>query len=161
MIERGGNQATKAPRGVRMSKTIFIIRGLPGSGKSTIGGKFGTVRSADDFFMSDGVYNFDPSKIVDAHAACQKAVKNDLNSGDLAVVANTFCMGWEFTPYIEIAAEVSAAIVVVDLFDGGMDDTGLEARNIHGVSAVIIAAMRARWEADWRAADPRPPWERG
>jgi hypothetical protein len=145
-----------------MSKTIFIVRGLPGSGKSTIGGKFGAVRSADDYFTSDrGEYIFDPSKIVAAHAACQQAVKTDLDNGDIAVVANTFCMGWEFTPYIEIAAEVSAAVVVVDLFDGGLDDAGLEARNVHGVSAAGIAAMRARWEADWRAADPRPPWERG
>jgi predicted kinase len=143
-----------------MSKTLIIVRGLPGSGKSTIGGKFGAVRSADDFFMSDGVYNFDPSKIVDAHGACQQAVKTDLDNGDVAVVANTFCMGWELNPYIKIAAEVSAAVVVVDLFDGGLDDAGLEARNVHGVSAVIIAGMRARWEADWRAADPRPPWER-
>jgi len=143
-----------------MSKTLVIVRGLPGSGKSTVGAKFGVVRSADDYFMSDGVYNFDPSKIVAAHAACQKAVKNDLN-GDIAVVANTFCMGWELNPYIKIAAEVSAAIVVVDMFDAGLDDAGLEARNLHGVSAVIIAGMRARWEADWRSADPRPPWERG
>ena len=144
-----------------MSKTLVIIRGLPGSGKSTIGAKFGAVRSADDFFMVGGEYLFDPSNIVAAHAACQEAVKNDLNNGDIAVVANTFCMGWEFTPYIKIAAEVSAAIVVVDLFDAGLDDKGLEERNVHGVSAVVVASMRARWEADWRAADPRPPWERG
>ena len=143
-----------------MSKTIFIIRGLPGSGKSTVGAGLGTVRSADDFFTDNGVYNFDPALLAAAHAACQKAVREDLNNGDIAVVANTFCMGWEFTPYRMIAAEVSAAIVVVDLFDGGMDDAGLEARNLHGVSAVIIASMRARWEADWMAADPRPPWER-
>jgi predicted kinase len=144
-----------------MSKTLIIVRGLPGSGKSTVGAKFGVVRSADDFFMDNGVYNFDPSKIVHAHAACQQAVKEDLDNGDNAVVTNTFCMGWEFTPYIEIAAEVSAAVIVVDMFDGGLDDAGLEARNVHGVSAEVIAAMRARWEADWRAADPRPPWERG
>jgi hypothetical protein len=144
-----------------MSKTIFIVRGLPGSGKSTIGAKFGAVRSADDFFVVDGQYIFDPSKIVAAHAACQQAVKEDLDNGDIAVVANTFCMGWEVAPYIKIAAYTSAAVIVVDMFDGGLDDTGLEARNVHGVSAVVIAGMRARWEADWRAADPRPPWERG
>jgi predicted kinase len=145
-----------------MAKNLIIVRGLPGSGKSTIGAKFGVaVRSADDFFMFEGEYLFDPSKIVAAHAACQKAVKTDLSNGDIAVVANTFCAGWEFTPYIKIAEDTSSVIIVVDLFDGGMDDSGLAARNVHGVSAAVIAAMRARWEADWRSADPRPPWERG
>ena len=144
-----------------MSKNLIIVRGLPGSGKSTIGAKFGVVRSADDFFVVDGEYLFDPSKIVEAHAACQAAIRNDLNNGDIAVVANTFCAGWEFTPYLKIAEDTSAAIIVVDLFDGGLDDEGLAARNVHGVSADGIGAMRSRWEADWRSADPRPPWERG
>jgi ABC-type proline/glycine betaine transport system ATPase subunit len=55
---------------------LFIIRGLPGSGKSTLGrsirGLSGGVPdclSADDYFVgADGVYRFSPSGLPGAHA---------------------------------------------------------------------------------------------
>jgi hypothetical protein len=55
------------------------------------------------------------------------------------------------------------AVVVVDVFDGGLTDEDLAARNVHGVPLAGIRAMRARWETDLLAAqnnEPRAPWER-
>ena len=136
--------------------TLIIIRGLPGSGKSTFGKRLTEkVRSADDFFLVEGKYVFDAKKISLAHKWCQEKVMGDLSEG-FAVVANTFTQGWEFQPYVEMTKQ----IIVVDLFDGGMSDSLLEKRNVHGVSRETIAHMRNRWEADWRNADPRPPWLR-
>ncbi|NDC88865.1 MAG: ankyrin repeat domain-containing protein, partial [Bacteroidetes bacterium] len=51
-------------------------------------------------------------------------------------------------------------VVVIDVFDGGMTDEQLAARNRHGVPVEAIAGMRKRWEADWRAAAHRPQWWR-
>ena len=141
--------------------TLFIVRGLPGSGKSTVAEAIGgTVRAADDFFMVDGKYRFNPRQLPQAHAACQAAVDKDMAEWSRAVVANTFTCRWEFEPYLDIADSHGARIVVVDCFDAGMTDEELAEKNVHGVPVEAIRAMRQRWEADWRSGDPRPPWER-
>ncbi len=144
-----------------MRPILLLFRGLPGSGKSTVAATTGfPVVSADDYFVgSDGVYRFDPTKLPLAHEACQDEAWCFLDSGNVAV-ANTFAQGWEIQPYVALARRTGATLVVVDLFDGGRSDEELAVRNTHGVPVETIRAMRARWESDWKAADPRPPWER-
>lgn len=142
-------------------KVIYIIRGLPGSGKSSLGKKLSNVvRAADDFFMVDGEYMFDPKLLGQAHAACFNNVENDLKTTGTAVVANTFTMRWEMEPYLQLADNEDARVVVIDTFDAGKSDEELARLNEHGVPAKSIAAMRARYEHNWRAGDPRPPWTR-
>lgn len=52
--------------------TLYLIRGIPGSGKSTFAQNlysFGMVEAvieADDYFYTDGVYQFDPSMLGSA-----------------------------------------------------------------------------------------------
>ncbi len=143
---------------------LFIIRGLPGSGKTTtaygMDPDSGRVHAADDYFYGGGEYRFNPRELPQAHAACQTKVERDMAQFEVAFVANTFTQGWEFTPYLEIAERFGARIVVIDCFDGGMTDEELCKKNVHGVPVEAIRAMRHRWEADWRSGDPRPPWER-
>lgn len=161
-----------------MNRILVIVRGLPGAGKSTIAAQFGVpVREADQY---DGLYTYHEDGTVEfhgmtampdgalmvghAHNWCQSCIREDL-AGDepVAVVANTFVQGWEFTPYLEMAREAGARVVVIDCYDGGMDDATLAARNVHGVPEVAIARMRSNWDADWRAAqdrNPMPPWLR-
>ena len=141
---------------------IFIVRGLPGAGKSTMAATLAAdAVSADDYFMEGGVYKFDPSLLPAAHADCQQKARDILASGRPVAVANTFTQGWEVQPYVKIAQETGALMVVTDLFDGGLSDEALADRNVHEVPVATIRAMRARWERDWQKADPRPPWERG
>jgi predicted kinase len=155
----------------RFTPVLTLVRGLPGSGKSTYAdviatgfnakGVAASVVSADDFFMRDGVYAFDPKLLGQAHAWCQQTTENLLRQRHMAVVANTFTQAWEIVPYAQMASQYGVRLVIVDCFDGGLSNRELAQRNEHGVPEAAIAAMRARWECDWRAGDPRPPWLRG
>lgn len=126
--------------------TLYLFRGLPGSGKSTAAWMTGfPVIEADDYFMKDGVYKFNPSEIRNAHVSCQDRVEEHLLYGTCCV-ANTFTMEWEIAPYREICKRQNAKLVIHSLYDGGLTDEELHARNEHGVPVAAIAAMRARWE---------------
>jgi predicted kinase len=141
---------------------LFLIRGLPGSGKSTLADALGVFNTeADQYFVDeDGNYNFDPSKLPQAHAQCQEDTRASLESGISVAVSNTFTQMWEMIPYIEMARDTGARLTVIDLFDGGCNDRELERRCIHGVPLHAFRAMRQRYEHDWKAGNPLPPWER-
>ena len=104
--------------------TLFAIRGLPGSGKSSLGALLGNAIAADDYFMDkdDGIYRFDPSKLGAAHADCLQRAQRILILGFDIAVCNTFSQRWELEPYIAAAAAVypvPARLVVMDLYDRG------------------------------------------
>lgn len=121
---------------------VHLIRGLPGSGKSTRARAYaarGYVHiEADDFFVSNGRYVFDPTKLPQAHASCRQRVAAALAAGRNVVVANTFSRRWEMGPYWELAA-LYGARVTEETMRG-------QYQNAHGVPAEAIAAMRERWE---------------
>lgn len=153
----------------RLNKgTLVLVRGLPGSGKSYLAETLRKltdaemrVCSADDYFMEDGVYNFDPTKLPEAHLECQSNTFAFFSIDDIAFVANTFTQRWEMEPYIRFVETFGLNLLVLNLFDAGLSDEELAERNTHGVPAEAIARMRERFEHDWKSADPRPPWERG
>ena len=146
-----------------MTQTLFLIRGLPGAGKTSLLMNYIDVAAfaADDYFTNEfGEYEFNPSLLPKAHARCQMSASEALKDGHDVAVHNTFTQRWEMQPYIEMAEENGARLTVIDLFDGGLTDEELEKRNTHGVPKDAIARMRARYEHDWKSENPRAPWER-
>uniref|UniRef100_A0A8W8KSP8 Uncharacterized protein n=1 Tax=Magallana gigas TaxID=29159 RepID=A0A8W8KSP8_MAGGI len=63
---------------IKSSKTVFIMRGVSGSGKSTIARAIQKVYpsavlcSADDYFMREGEYHFSADDLESAHKYCQR-----------------------------------------------------------------------------------------
>lgn len=131
--------------------TLFIIRGLPGSGKSTLARKMhGVVHvEADDFFMQDGVYRYNPELVGAAHSAAQTKVSRGLREGRHVVVSNVFARVLDIEEYLGYARNLCSSLCVINLFDAGLTDEQLAARCSHGVPVERIASFRARWEL-WR-----------
>jgi tRNA uridine 5-carbamoylmethylation protein Kti12 len=136
--------------------TLFLVRGLPGVGKTTLVNKLTGFDighasdmasiSADDYFWQSNSYNFNPAHLPHAHAWCQQQTKEALMKGMDVAVHNTFSMIWEMKPYFLMVEELNCSKVVIDLFSGGLTDEELFVRNTHNVPLSTIRKMRARWE---------------
>lgn len=120
--------------------SLIIIRGLPGSGKSTIAKELQSYVhvEADMFFVQNGHYNFDPSKLGQAHEWCYSKVMRLLLEGFNVVVSNTFTQKWEMQPYLDLCQELGITPNVIVA-------TG-KFQNVHNVSEAVLQRMRDRWE---------------
>lgn len=125
-----------------MNKILYIVRGLPGSGKSAFAKCIAPVHfEADMFFMNDGEYKFDFDKIKEAHRWCQESTRDAMASGSPKVaVSNTFTQEWEMKPYYEMAEKYGYVVfsVIVENRHGG--------KNVHGVPETTLDNMRKRFE---------------
>lgn len=127
---------------VRRSKICFIMRGLPGSGKSTnvqaikLQHKNALVVSADSYFSAeDGSYEFSKDRLAEAHEMCRKVVEQAAEKGlRHIVVDNTNIMRWEMGEYFRLAKLFNYVVLLVEpRTPWAMDATVLAAKNTHGV----------------------------
>ena len=135
--------------------TLYIIRGLPGSGKSTLGEELASFSrsgrlkgafdihsyAADDWFTDSktGEYNFNPAELSDAHEDCNARVRGAMMSNvETICVCNTFSQAWEAAPYFKLCGDYRYTPVVIECQS--------EWGNIHNVPQESIDAMKERWE---------------
>ena len=128
---------------------LILLRGLPGSGKSTIGDIIlftaqnnQDVLSADNFFIDrEGNYIFDATRLKEAHNDCQqKCAERMKMQFSKIVVANTFTQEWEMETYFEMADRYRYRVhsLIVENRHGG--------QNIHDVPEDKVEQMKNRFE---------------
>jgi GTPase SAR1 family protein len=125
-----------------MEKMLYLVRGLPSSGKTTLARQLtSNVFEADYYFYdNDGNYNFIPSKIKEAHKECQEFVGYAMESSISKIaVSNTSTQDWELQPYYELATKYGYTVfsIVVENRHGGV--------NQHGVPEDKLEQMRNRF----------------
>lgn len=117
---------------------LTLIRGLPGSGKSTFAKSMNAVHAeADQYFYTGGSYVFDPSKVAAAHSQCLTKAVDALKSDESVVVANTFTTFKEMAPYLEAARQYGANVVVLNM--------KTQYEGVHNVPQAAVDRMKDRW----------------
>jgi predicted kinase len=131
-----------------MKKVLYIIRGLPGSGKTTLARQICPNRNfaADDYFenlarMENKRYSevFSPESISHAHGRCIHRTKDAMQiSEDPVAVHNTFSQKWEVVPYRDLCKQLGWDIMIIEC----QNTFG----NIHDVPKDVIDRMKSRWD---------------
>nr|XP_058132967.1 NEDD4-binding protein 2-like 1 [Dasypus novemcinctus] len=138
-------------------KRLYLLRGLPGSGKTTLARQLqhdfpkALIFSTDDFFFrEDGAYEFNPDLLEEAHEWNQKRARRAMSAGASPVIIdNTNLHAWEMQPYAAMALENNYEVIFRE------PDTRwkfnvqeLARRNIHGVPREKILRMKEHYEHD-------------
>lgn len=135
-----------------MSKTLIIMQGAPGSGKSSVAealqfhserytGDACIICSADYYFIDGktGKYNFDASKLPEAHEACRKDAFELLREGvGVVIIDNTNIYKKHAAPYISMARHYGYKVQIIRCVG--------EWKNVHGVPEEKVKQMRAQME---------------
>ena len=97
--------------------------------------------------MKDGEYQFDVTKLKDAHRWCQESTEKSMRALDnpkigtkRVTVSNTFTQEWEMKPYYDLAQKYGYKVfsLIVENRHNGVNE--------HGVPEDKLEIMRKRFE---------------
>jgi predicted kinase len=149
---------------------VIIMSGVSGSGKSTLArklvddfvlsGRFledSKIVSADNYFLMNNEYRFDPAKLSEAHNECFASFIYSLRSGyNLVVVDNTNTTNEEIAPYYlgATAFGYTAEIITISADKDDLEELEILAlRNKHNVPLKLI-----QLQANLLASRQLLPW---
>lgn len=132
-------------------KTLILLRGLPGAGKSTFANyiwESNAIFEADQYFYDEeGNYNFDAVKLPLAHKWCQLRVRHAMEENQEnpqyfseIIVSNTSTTEKELQPYIDLANEYGYSVISL-IVENRHGNT-----SVHGVPDETLEKMRKRFE---------------
>ena len=125
------------------SPILRLVRGKPGSGKSTFASRHfpGVFHVENDMFLMQGnEYLWSPQRVKSAINWCSSTVKNALENGLDVIVCNTFTKRRFIQHYKDIAEECGARFVVYRC-------TG-SFKNVHGLDDNMVENFNKSME-DW------------
>jgi uridine kinase len=129
-----------------MKKTVWILRAASGAGKSFVTEKLtkhiGWVAcSADDYFTDkDGNYNWDATKLGNAHGACKNAYMEALKESTVTniIVNNTNTQEKEWKFYQQEAEKIGADVIFLVI------ENRHSGNNVHSVPPAHVTVQEER-----------------
>jgi predicted kinase len=135
--------------------SAVIIRGIPGSGKSTLASNLESSDWANCFHVEadqywirpDGQYDFNASKLSDAHNWCFNRFKNSLADDYIPIVSNTFVPISHMESYLDVVKDYKedATVVIIEC----QDNFG----SIHSVPEETLEKMRKNFQTDYSSLE--------
>ncbi|XP_028582306.2 uncharacterized protein LOC114595786 isoform X2 [Podarcis muralis] len=155
--EGSSNVSQQFPEGklYESQKLLLILRGLPGSGKTTLSrillgqSRDGIIFSTDEYFrQNNGCWSYNVAQLGAAHDWNQKRARQAMDQGRSPIIIdNTNTQAWEMKPYVEAALEKGYRIEFHEPDTWWkFDPEELEKRNEHGVNREKIVQMLERYE---------------
>lgn len=141
----------------KQQKRLFILRGPPGSGKTTLANLIvkqnngGCIFSVDEYFINENIYKFDSTKYIDAQNwTIENVVKAMQNQESLIIIDNTNSRKWEAKKYVENAIKYQYEVIIMEPDTEWKKDINiLFDKNVHGIPKRHIKRMIAKWEDDF------------
>jgi len=160
-----------------MVKNLIIVRGLPGSGKSTAAETHSAIyverhfldwtgqfqpswyASADEYWGTP--YNFVPEKLSEAHLYCRLSTLVGMkHQAENVYVDNTNIKKKDYQVYLDLAAEHGYTCQFLESgTPWAWDVDECTKRNIHKVPREVIQRMKDNYEVDERFPTTRLPYE--
>jgi len=140
-----------------LMKNVIFLRGISGSGKTTVsnilskllGSENVASFSADNYFIKDGVYNFDINKIADAHKSCVNLMEVALQSSSIRyiIIDNTHTQLWHLQNAENVANKYGANLYYLDILvpDKANFLICLK-RQCHNVPENVLLEQWTNWE---------------
>lgn len=132
---------------------IVIMSGCAGSGKSSYAKELYSwhllpcvIVSADNYFIQDGEYKFDSTKLGEAHKDCMKKFLAACNKEiDLIIVDNTNCSSTELAGYYAVGEALGYEVEIITFRCETDDDVKMCAgRNAHQVPFNVVMSQHKR-----------------
>jgi len=161
-FNKAKERMTMAHEGTKINRTVYILQGISGSGKSTTTKALmgrqeqhadEVVVSADKFWDIRGHYDFDVQFIKNSHEWCFaefiKALRNNANA---IFVDNTNTSSWEYNRYIDAAEKMGYKVYLVPVHGELSEEEILECykRNVHEVPLEAIQGQYNRLIKTWK-----------
>lgn len=130
---------------------LIVLRGLPGSGKTTLAevlsenGKYPCI-SIDDYFTgSHGEYNFIHSENFKAYEqALQRTEKAMKEAQPKIILHNVFSIAWEMEPYFKLASQYNYRVFVstVENYHGSDNNHGITEEQLNKMASKFKVRLK-------------------
>ena len=134
---------------------LIIIRGIPGSGKSSLANRLVSLGNASGeewhffetdmyFTRRDGSYHYNKEQLQEAIKWCYSKTAESLLCGYTVVVAGVFTKHSSYEDYIKLGETMCAKVTVIVV------ENNHRTKSVHNVPDDVISRMRMNFEYNLR-----------